>query len=346
MVEPQPNSDGSRPQSVPPPPRRWNLYLRRLPAPRRSELMVDSQPNSDGSRPQSVPPPPPPPRPVPTLAQVDTHAQPGFDPTSVSKSFTPLRADPPPHIFATWWLRYSLFLTLLVAIAVVLLTEFGSEPGGLATSPIVVIPHVLAAVLLVSWSGLAMLGAGRLVPSTHYQQRSSGPVVVLLWIVAFVAPFGAFRLVRWGQDRFSDPSDDVGAVMVTVVAVLVCFVLVWLPFRYHARQAHRIGAPTRPILEWFWAPLVAAVGGIIITAFGLHDLLAEDGITASERTLQLAVLYGLPAFVLALSTWRATTVFDEVIDIRWRTWRSEWDQTLVDMAAQPSPGPEVGEPPG
>jgi len=201
----------------------------------------------------------------------------------------------------------------------------------------------MAAILLVSWSALAMIGAGRLVPSTHYQHRSSGPVVVLLWLIAFVAPLGAFRVIVWAQDRFSDPSDDLAAVMVTVGAVFVSFVLVWLPFRYHARQAHRIGAPARPILEWFWAPLVAAVGGVTITAFGLHDLLLEDGLTAAERTLQIAVLYGLPAFVFALSTWRATTVFDEVIDLRWRTWRSEWDQTLHDMAAQPPPGPEGGE---
>jgi len=357
MAAPQPSQDGNQPKSSPAPASPPAPTSPLAPAPVSASPSVPVPPpppvsTSPAARPlpsasASPPPPPPPPlgAPAPTLAHVDRRAQPVFDPGSVGKSFSPLRADPPPRLYATWWLRYSLFLTLLVAIAVVLLTEFGSGPGGLAMSPIVVIPHALAAVLLVAWSGFAMLGAGRLVPSTHYQHRSSGPVAALLWIVAFVAPFGAFRVVSWGRERFPDPSDDVGAVMVTVAAVFVCFVLVWLPFRYHARQAHRIGAPTRPILEWFWAPLVAAVGGIIITAFGLHDLLAEDGFTASERTLQIAVLYGLPAFVFALSTWRATTVFDEVIDIRWRTWRSEWDQTLVDLAEQPSPGPEFGDGP-
>ena len=188
-----------------------------------------------------------------------------------------------------------------------------------------------------------MLGAGRLVPATHYNHRSSGPVAVLLWLIAFMAPAGAFWVVDWARGRFVEPSDDVAVVMITVAVVMLCFILVWLPFRYLARQGHRIGAPSRPILEWFWAPLFAAVGGIIITAFGLHDLLVEDGLTAIERTLQVAVLYGLPAFVFALSTWRATTVIDEVIDIRWRTWRSEWDQTLVEMASQPAPGPEFGD---
>jgi hypothetical protein len=280
---------------------------------------------------------------APSLAPVDPRAQPILDPDDLSRPFAPLRSDPPPQLYSTWWLRYSLFLTLLVAIAVVLLTEYGSAPADLATQPLVVAPHLLAAVLLVSWSALAMLGAGRLVPSTHYNHRASAPVAVLLWLIAFLAPFGAFRVADWARDRFSDPADDVAVVMTTVAAVMICFVLVWLPFRYHARQGHRIGASSRPLLEWFWAPLFAAIGGIIITAFGLHDLLLEDGLTASERTLQVAVLYGLPALVFALSTWRATTVFDEVIDIRWRTWRSEWDQTLHEMAAQPTPGPELGE---
>ncbi|MBG7604018.1 MAG: hypothetical protein IZT58_05175 [Actinobacteria bacterium] len=280
---------------------------------------------------------------APSLAPVDPRAQPILDPDDLSRPFAPLRSDPPPQLYSTWWLRYSLFLTLLVAIAVVLLTEYGSASADLATQPLVVATHLLAAVLLVSWSALAMLGAGRLVPSTHYNHRASAPVVVLLWLIAFLAPFGAFRVADWARDRFSDPADDVAVVMITVAAVMICFILVWLPFRYHARQGHRIGAPSRPILEWFWAPLFAAIGGIIITAFGLHDLLLEDGLTASERTLQVAVLYGLPAFVFALSTWRATTVIDEVVDIRWRTWRSEWDQTLHEMAAQPTPGPELGD---
>ena len=77
-----------------------------------------------------------------------------------------------------------------------------------------------------------------------------------------------------------------------------------------------------------------------IVLLGLRDLLADSGMSAAERALQTAVVYGVPAFVFALSTWRATTVFDEVIDLRWRRWRSEWEMTLLELAAQPAPGPE------
>jgi hypothetical protein len=52
-------------------------------------------------------------------------------------------------------------------------------------------------------------------------------------------------------------------------------------------------------------------------------------------------VFGLPALVFALTTWRATTVFDEVVDLRWRRWRGEWEQTLLSIAAQPPPGPEA-----
>jgi hypothetical protein len=57
--------------------------------------------------------------------------------------------------------------------------------------------------------------------------------------------------------------------------------------------------------------------------------------------VQVAVLYGVPALMFTMSTWRATTVFDEVIELRWLRWRTEWDQTLLALAAQPPPGPEA-----
>jgi hypothetical protein len=47
-----------------------------------------------------------------------------------------------------------------------------------------------------------------------------------------------------------------------------------------------------------------------------------------------------------LSTWRATTVFDEVVELRWIRWRTEWEQTLAAFAAQPAPGPEASPIPG
>jgi len=76
-------------------------------------------------------------------------------------------------------------------------------------------------------------------------------------------------------------------------------------------------------------------------ALGLHETLAEDGFTDLERTVQVGVLYAVPALMFAMSTWRATTVFDEVIELRWLRWRTEWEQTMVAFAAQPPPGPEA-----
>ena len=143
------------------------------------------------------------------------------------------------------------------------------------------------------------------------------------------------------RERFADSTDDLLPIAIGVGALLACFVLVWLPFRYHVRQAHRIGAPVSVVAAWFWLPLLTAVGVFTAMALGLHDLLANDGFTALERTVQLAVLYGVPALMFAMTTWRATTVFDEVIELRWMRWRNEWEQTLAAFAAQPVPGPEA-----
>jgi hypothetical protein len=195
--------------------------------------------------------------------------------------------------------------------------------------------------MLVCWSALAMTDARRLVPATPYQRASSGPLVVALWLLAFAAPIGGLRAVEWARDRFAANPDDALVIVTTVGAVLVCFVLVWLPFRYHTIQARRIGAPARIVGAWFWLPLVAGVGALLISALGLDDSLQENGLTDLERTIQVGVVFGLPALVFALTTWRATTVFDEVVDLRWRRWRGEWEQTLLMMASQPPPGPEA-----
>ncbi len=254
-------------------------------------------------------------------------------------SFTPLRSEPPPRLFATWWLRYLLALSQLVGIAVVLLREY-AVPGGMDVL-FVVIPHVMAAVMLVGWSALAMLDAARLVPATRYQQPSRASVAVALWIGAFAAPVAAVAVIDRIRERFGDDTDDAIAIAVAVGALLVCFVLVWLPFRYHVRQAHRIGAPVGVVAAWFWLPVLTSVGVIGAMALGLHDLLADNGFTDLERTAQVAVLYGVPALMFAMTTWRATTVFDEVIELRWMRWRTEWEQTLAAFAAQPPPGPEA-----
>ena len=261
-------------------------------------------------------------------------------PGDVTAPFVPLRSEPPPRIFATWWLRYLLVLAQLVGIVVVLSTEYAGS-GALVDSSTVRTPYVLAACMLVCWSALAMVDAKRLVPATHYRRGSSALLAVVLWLIAFVAPFAAFAAVEWARDRFVENPDDIGVVGATIAAVLVCFLFVWLPFHYHTIQAHRIGAPARVVGAWFWLPLIATVGVLLVDVLGLADTLNEGGLSSFERTVELAVTFGAPALVFALSTWRATTVFDEVIDLRWRRWRNEWEQTLAAMAAQPPPGPEV-----
>ncbi len=254
-------------------------------------------------------------------------------------SFAALRSEPPPRLFATWWLRYLLALAQLVGIVVVLLREY-AEPGVMGV-PIVVVPHVMAAAMLVGWSALAMLDAARLVPATRYRPTSRAWVAIILWIGAFVAPVAALAIVDELRMRFGDEADDLVPIAIGAVGMLVCFVMVWLPFRYHVRQAHRIGAPVRVVAAWFWLPLVAAVGVLAVMALGLHDTLADGGFTDMERSVQVAVLYGVPALMFAMTTWRATTVFDEVIELRWMRWRTEWEQTLLALAAQPPPGPEA-----
>jgi hypothetical protein len=277
---------------------------------------------------------------APALAQPSQTPSVAFDVGQVSTTFSPLRFEPPPRIFATWWVRYLLFLAQLVGIAVVLMAEFAGV-NRIDRASTVLVPYVLAATMLVCWSALAMVDAARLVPATQYQRASSATLAVALWLVAFAAPAGGVRMIEWARDRFGDSPDDLAVVAVTVVAVLACFVLVWLPFHYHTTQAHRIGAPGRVVSAWFWLPLVAGVGALLINSLGLYDALVENGVTDMERTVQVGVVFGLPALVLALTTWRATTVFDEVVDLRWRRWKVEWEQTLASMSAQPPPGPEA-----
>ena len=275
---------------------------------------------------------------TPSLAA--STARSSFDPGDLTTPFTPLRVEPPPRIYATWWLRYLLLLTQLVGIVVVLATEY-AEPGRLRDSGGVMTTYVLAAGLLVCWSALAMIDAGRLVPATPYHRSSSAVVAVALWLGAFAAPVGVFRAIAWARDRFAEKPDDPAVVVATTFAVLAGLLLLWLPFHYHTGQAHRIGAPQRVVAGWFWLPIVTTMGVLLVSLLGLSDTLSEDGWTSAERTLQLGVVFGAPALVFALSTWRATTVFDEVIDLRWRRWRKDWEQTLVAMAAQPAPSPEA-----
>ncbi len=253
--------------------------------------------------------------------------------------FTPLRSDPPPLLMPTWWLRYTLFGLLLAALVLTLFTEHTGEPGDVTRSASVAVVHLGAAACLVIWSLLSMHNAESLVPANRYQHKARGWLAALLWVLAFATPAAAAITHVRLEDRLAN-KDDIVAVIIFGVAVLAAFVAVWAPFRYCSRHAARIGVPHRALIAWFWVTLVALVGGLAINALGLRDMLAEDGLSNADRLIGISVVYGLPMLVFALGAWRALTVFDEVIDLRWRRWKNEWEQTLADFTAQPAPGPE------
>lgn len=271
--------------------------------------------------------------------RLGSKVQPPVGTTPGRSEFEPLRVDPPPTLLPTWLLRSSMLVVMLAAPAMVLSVEYNGAVDDVRSSFAVLVVHLAAGVLLVVWSSMAMRNAACVVPPSRYQQRASASIAVLLWAFAAVAPIGAVAVNRRLGSRLRDPG-DVAAVIIMVAVVLIAFVLLWLPFRYHARQASRVGAPHRPMLAWFFVPLVAAVGGVSAVSAGLGSTLAEGGLTATERVVQVGVAYALPMLVFALFTWRAVTVFDEVIDLRWRRWRIEWEQTLGRLADEPPPGPE------
>jgi heme/copper-type cytochrome/quinol oxidase subunit 2 len=256
-----------------------------------------------------------------------------------SSEFEPLRSDPPPSLAPTWWLRSAILVVMLAAPTMVLWVEYNGSADDVRSSLPVIALHVGAGLLIMLWSFLAMWNAARVVPPSRYSQRSRGSIAVVLWVIAGAAPLGVVAANRRLSERLEDP-DDLSAVFLMVAVVLVAFLLLWLPFRYHARQASKVGAPRQVMISWFFAPLIAAVGGLLAVSLGLGDMLAEDGLSPTERTIQVGVAYAMPMLVFALSTWRAIKVFDEVIDLRWRRWRAEWEQTLARLADEPPPGPE------
>ena len=265
--------------------------------------------------------------------------QPRVDNVPESSEFEPLRSDPPPSLAPTWWLRSVILAVMLAAPTMVLWVEYTGAVNDVRSSFPVFALHVAAGLLIVLWSFLAMWNAARVMPSSRYSQRPRGSIAVVLWAIAGAAPLGVVAANRRLSERLEDP-DDLSAVFLMVAVVLVAFLLLWLPFRYLARQASRVGAPRQVMISWFFAPLIAAVGGVLAVSLGLGDMLAEDGLSPTERTIRVGVVYAMPMLVFALSTWRAIKVFDEVIDLRWRRWRAEWEQTLGRLADEPPPGPE------
>lgn len=264
-----------------------------------------------------------------------------------SAGFSPLRSDPPPSLIPTWWLRTAILMVMLGAPVLTMWVEYTGEAGDIGLHLAVIGLHIVVAGSIMLWSFAATYNANKFVPPSMYQRQSNPLLAVVLWLLAFAAPFAAVKAFALVDERTpgpaglaGEPSSEAVNVFAPATVVLIAFVVVWLPFRYHARQASRIGAPRRVMLGWFFAPLLAMVGGIAILYPGLQDQLALDGLTATERTIQVGAVYGLPMLMFALATRRAITVFDEVIDLRWRRWKIEWENTLEDFVCQPAPGPE------
>jgi hypothetical protein len=252
--------------------------------------------------------------------------------------------DPPPSLISTWWLRIAILLMMLGALVLTVWVEYTGEADDIGSHLLVIGLHIVIAGSIVLWSFAAVLNANKLVPPSLYQRHANPLLAAVLWLGAFAAPFAAVKAFTLVDEQsaaqaglVAEPSSEPANILALAVVVLVGFVLVWLPFRYHARQALRIGAPRGVMLGWFFAPLLALVGGIAILALGLHDQLALDGLTVTERTIQVVLVYGLPMLMFTLTTWRAITVFDEVIDLKWRRWKIVWEQTLGGPVRQPAP---------
>jgi len=253
------------------------------------------------------------------------------------KPFVPLRADPPPALATTLWTRSALVLAAMIAAVTVVIVDVFDGAGSPLSTGAVLLPHVGVIALLVVWSGRAIGNVDALVPPTRYRNGASGALAGWLWVAGFSVPVLAAAAVARIGSRFADP-EAVGPTLATVAVVLVALLVAWLPFRYHALVAGRIGAPHLIMSLWFWAPITAFVGGLSCLAFA-----GRYGASApSDRPIGIGGIYGLAVAVFAGSTWRAVTVFDEVIDLRWRRWKHDWEHTLAEMVAQPAPGPELG----
>lgn len=239
-----------------------------------------------------------------------------------------LRSDPPPMLMYTTWLRVMLVLLMFAALGAALWFRYTSDTGDAADAQWVVGLHSGVVGALIVWSFVSMRNADALVPATRYQSRSRGWVAASLWLLAFASPIGAIIASDAARDLFDDPEHP-NFIFVQVGIGLVVAAIVWLPFRYLALQASRIGAPRRVMFEWFWVPALAVGGGLVIMVLGLRDDLAADGWTETERLVEAGVVYGLPMLLFTLTAWRATAAFDGVINLRWRRWKNGWDQGVA-----------------
>lgn len=243
-----------------------------------------------------------------------------------------LRSDPPPILMYTTWLRIVLVFMLFGALAAALWFRYTSSSNDAADAQWVVGLHAGVIGALIVWSFVSMRNADALVPATRYQSRSRGWVAASLWLLAFSAPIGAVVASDAARALFDDPNHP-NYVFVQIAIGVIVAAIVWLPFRYLAVQASRVGAPRRVMFEWFLLPALAIGGGLLIMALGLRDDLQVDGLTDNERLVEASVVYGLPMLLFALTAWRATAAFDGVINVRWRRWKTGWDQSVAAFGA-------------
>ncbi len=253
-------------------------------------------------------------------------------------AFLPLRTCPPPTLGTLLWIRSALVLTILATSSVVVVGDVAADRSRHVEAVLVAALHVGVLALLVVWSYVAMTNVDALVPATRYTKGARGAIAGGLWVAALLTPVGAVAVVARIRSGFGD-AEAFGPTMLAIAVVLLALLAAWLPFRYHVRQAARIGAPHSIMLAWFWAPVVTFVVGLSVLGFVYAPRLGSGPI---EQPLGIGAVYGVAIAVFGLSTWRAVTVFDEVIDLRWRRWKVEWEQTLAEMVAQPPPGPELG----
>ncbi len=251
--------------------------------------------------------------------------------------FVPLRTDPPPTLAPTLWIRSALALAILLTAVTVRVADVADRAGEPFPGPTTVVPHVGVVVLLIVWSGRAMANVDLIMPPTRYGQDARAVLAGILWVVAFAVPAMAVAVVGRIGSEFADV-EALGPTLATIAVVLVALLAAWSPFRYHVLHAGRIGAPRGIMTLWFWAPLTTFVGGLTVLAFVQRERFGGD--PSFEGAVGVGAVYGLAAAVFGWSTWRAITVFDEVIDLRWQRWKVEWEQTLADLVAQPAPPPE------
>lgn len=228
------------------------------------------------------------------------------------------RADPPPDLVSTAWLRVVFVLLSFGALGTTLWRRFDSSTFAVTDSRWIIGLHAAAAGALIAWSFVSMRNVDALVPATRGRSRSRGWVAAWLWLLAGAAPIAGVIALDTARGLFDDAGrvDVVEAEILVAVTVGMVAMVMWLPFRHLAVHAARIGASRHVVTQWFWSTALVFGGGRLMMAFGLGDDLRADGVTDIERLVEAAVVYGLPMLMFTLAAWRATSAVDGTIKSR------------------------------